>query len=96
MSIWLEATEEEQAVYETMKEKIIRKMAPMGFSSLQEFHNRKMLPKETISLYLFELKRLLDQAMTGLAREAHNQLLIHQFLLGLPVDSYERQVTQDT
>ena len=55
LSIWLEATEEEQAIYETMKEKIIRKMAPMAFSSLQEFHNHKMLPGETISLYLFEL-----------------------------------------
>ena len=91
LSIWLEATEEEQAVYETMKEKIITKMAPMAFSSLQEFHNRKMLPRETISLYLFELKRLLDQAMTGLAKEARDQLLIHQFLVGLP-ESISRQL----
>ena len=56
LSIWLEVTEEEQAVYETMKQKIITKMAPIAFSSLQEFHNRKMLQGETVSLYLFELK----------------------------------------
>ena len=70
LGIWLEATEEEQGVYGTMKEKIITKMAPMAFSSLQEFHNRKMLPGEAIPLYLFELKRLLGQAMAGLAKEA--------------------------
>ena len=97
LGIWLEATEEEQGVYGTMKEKIITKMAPMAFSSLQEFHNRKMLPGEAIPLYLFELKRLLGQAMAGLAKEARDQLLIHQFLVGLP-ESVSRQLrgTGDT
>ena len=79
MSIWLEATEEEQAEFGTMKEKIITKMAPIAFSSLQEFHSRKMLPGEAVSSYLFELKRLLDQAITGLASDARDRLLIHQF-----------------
>ena len=37
MGIWLEATEEEQGIYGTMKEKIIAKMVPMAFVSLQEF-----------------------------------------------------------
>ena len=35
LSIWLEVTEEEQAEFRTMKEKIITKMAPIAFSSLQ-------------------------------------------------------------
>ena len=35
--------------------------------------------------------------MTGLAREVHNQLLIHQFLVGLPESvSQQLQVTGDT
>ena len=55
LSIWLEATEEEQAEFGTMKEKIITKMVPIAFSSLQEFHNRKMLPGEAVSPYLLEL-----------------------------------------
>jgi len=59
-------------------------MAPMAFVSLQEFHNRKLLPGETIPLYLYELRRFLEQAMAGLAKEARDQLLIHQFLTGLP------------
>ena len=56
LSIWLEATEEEQTEFRKMKEKIITKMAPIAFSSLQEFHSRKMLPGEAVSPYLFELK----------------------------------------
>ena len=59
-------------------------MVPMAFSSRQEFHNGKMLPGEIIPLYMFELKRLLGQVMAGLAKEARDQLLIHQFLVGLP------------
>ena len=70
LGIWLEATEEEQGVYGTMKEKIMTKMAPMAFSPLQVFHNRKMLLREAIPLYLFELKRLLGQAMAGLAKSS--------------------------
>ena len=59
-------------------------MVPTAFVSLQEFHNRKLLPDETILLYLYELRRILEQAMAGLAKEARDQLLIHQFLAGLP------------
>ena len=72
LGIWLEATEEEQGTYGTIKEKIITKMVPMAFLSLQEFHNRKMLLGETIPLYMFELKRLLGQAMARLAKEARS------------------------
>ena len=77
LSICLEATEEEQAGFGTMKEKIITKMVPIAFSSLQESHNHKMLLGEAVSPYMFELKRLLEQAMTELAKEARDQLLTY-------------------
>ena len=68
-----------------------------GILSLQEFHNCKMLPGEAIPLYLFKLKRLLGQAMAGLAKEARDQLLFYQFLVGLP-ESVSQQLrgTGDT
>ena len=50
LSIWLEATEKEQAEFRTMKEKIITKMVPIAFLSLQEFNNRKMLLGEAVLL----------------------------------------------
>ena len=46
---------------------------------LEKLQKRKILPGEAISLYLHELKMLLDQAMPGLAAEAKQQLLLHQF-----------------
>ena len=71
LSIWLEVTEEGQAEFGTIKEKIITKMEPVAFSLLQKFHNSKMLLGEAVSPYLLELKRLLDQAMMMLAKEKH-------------------------
>jgi len=58
-------------------------MVTMEFVSLQEFHNCKLLLGEMIPLYLYELKQLLEQAIAGLAKEACDQLLIHQFLTRL-------------
>ena len=44
-----------------------------------------MLPGETLHLFLHDLKRLLDQAMPDLPAAAREQLLLHQFLTGLPI-----------
>ena len=43
-----------------------------------------MLPGETLNLYVHELKQLLQQAMLDLQAEVKEQLLLHQFLTGLP------------
>ena len=84
LAVWLELSQEEQKDIVRAKEKMIQKMAPTEFVSLEKFQRRKMLPGEAISLYLHDLKMLLDQAMPILAAEAKQQLLIHQFLAGLP------------
>ena len=68
-----------------------------GVHIFGKFQKRKMLPGEAISLYLHELKMLLDQAMPVLAAEAKQQLLVHQFLAGLPVSvSRQLRATGDT
>ena len=97
LAVWLELSEEEQQDIARAKEKMIQKMAPTEFISLEKFRKRKILPGEAISLYLHELKTLLDQAMPGLAAEAKQQLLVHQFLAGLPVSvSQQLRATGDT
>ena len=56
-----------------------------------------MLPGEAASLYLHELKLLLDQAMPELTVEAKQQLLVHQFLNGLPLSvSQQIRATGET
>ena len=59
-------------------------MVPNEFVSLEEFHSRMMHPGEATTLYLHDLKRLLQQAMPGLVESTSNLLLLHQFLSGLP------------
>ena len=58
-------------------------MALKSFVSLGDFHKRRLLPNEPISVYVHELKKLLDQAMPELDTGA---LLLHQFLAGIPRD----------
>ena len=66
-------------------------MAPSEFIFLEEFHSRTMWPGEAVTLYLYDLKRLLQQAMPELAKIALQPLLLHQFLLGLP-DAISQQL----
>ena len=70
-------------------------MTPMGFVSLDIFHGHKLRPGETLSVFVHELKKLLDQAMPSLDVDACDQLVLHQFLGGIPpppsaAESYRR------
>ena len=97
LAIWLELSDEDQGTYDTAKENLITKMTPAGFISLNEFHQRKAHPGEALPVYLHELKRLLDRAMPKLEKKARDQLLLHQFLDGLPVSvSTQLRATGDT
>jgi len=86
LAIWLELSEDTQKDYKEAKKKIVEKMAPQAFVSLDDFHKRRLHPGEPISVYVHELKKLLDQAMPGLDTGARDQLLLHQFLAGIPRD----------
>ena len=52
--------------------------------SLEEFHTRKILPRESLSVFVHQLKRLLHQAMPTVNAGTQMQLLLHQFVTGLP------------
>ena len=81
LAVWLELNEAEQGDY---NEKLVAKLRPPGFVSLEEFNARKLRTDESPSLYRHELKKLLERAMPGVDVVTREQLLIHQFLLGLP------------
>ena len=53
---------------------------------LDEFHSRKLRPEEPLSLFVHELKQLLEQAMPGIDPATSKQLLLHQFIAGLPTE----------
>ena len=54
------------------------------FNVISTFNGRKMLPNETPRLFLHELKKLLKSS--GIPETAHDRLLLHQFICGLPVN----------
>ena len=83
LAIWLELSEEEQGAYETAKV-LLKKMTPPEFVTLEEFHKRTLKLNEPLSLFTNDLKKLLEQAMPGIDDNAREQLLIHQFIAGLP------------
>ena len=56
----------------------------MGFVSLEEFHRRKLRPGKEISVFVHNLKKLLDMVIPGMNKEAKDPLLLHQFVAGLP------------
>ena len=57
---------------------------PMAFTSLEEFRHRKVHPGEALSVYVHNLKVLIEQAMPGIDATSRGQLLLHQFLAGIP------------
>ena len=63
---------------------------PAVFITLDEFHKRQLHPGE-LSSFVYELKNLFDQAMPGKDAAAREQLLLHQFLGGLPA-SISKQI----
>ena len=91
LAVWLELGEEEQSDYATAKKEISAALMPMEFVSLGEFHRRKLRPGEALSVFVHDAKKLLDQAMPKLEKNAREQLLLHQFLGGLP-ETVSRQL----
>ena len=86
LAIWVELTDDEQKDYAITKKRIIDLIVPMPFVSLADFHKRMLLPGESLSLYVHQLKQLLSQAMPDISNAVREQLLLHQFLSGLPQD----------
>ena len=84
LAIWLELSNEQQEDYKVAKEEIEKAMKPMGFVSLDDFNRRKLQPGEALSVFMHDLKKLIDQAIPNMAKEAKEPLLLHQFLTGLP------------
>ena len=84
LAVWMELSGKEKSDYGVTKGKLIKKMVPLEFVWLEEFQKQSIFPGESVGMYLYELKRLLQQAMPELTVEATKQLPIHQFLMGLP------------
>ena len=86
LATWLELSEEQKASYTDAKAKMIERLGPMQFVSMDDFHHRQLLPGESLPVFVHELKRLIDQAMPEADAATRQKLLVHQFLSGLPTE----------
>ena len=78
---WLELTSKQQSGYRVAKTKILERMGPMQFVSMDDFHCRWLLPSESLSVFSHELKKLIERAMPTADATIREQLLVHQFLM---------------
>ena len=86
LAVWLELSDDEQKSYKDAKAKIMERMGPVQFVSMDNFNRRRLLPGESLSVFVHELKRLLGQAMPEIDAATRKHLLLHQFLNGIPVE----------
>ena len=77
-------SEEQQQSYPTAKKELSIALMPVEFASLNNFHRRTMRPGEALAVFVQGLKKFLEQAMLGLDAPGREQLLLHQFLAGIP------------
>ena len=79
LAVYLDLSEDEKKDYKVARQKLIDRLGPMKFTSLDEFHARKLHPGESLSVFLHTLKRMLTQAMPESDAATRQQLLRHQF-----------------
>ena len=86
LAVRLELSEKQQGSYETAKAKIIKAMAPIHFVSLDDFCACKLRPHEELPLFYHELRQLVKQAMPEASKDTQKQLILYQFVSGLPAN----------
>ena len=85
LAVWLDLNEDENKTYDVVKKRLIETLMPMGFTVLDRFQTRRLQPGEVLSVFSHDLKKLLEQAMPEIDSKARDQLLLHQFVAGLPI-----------
>ena len=76
--------EEERKEYEKVKEKMVEILMPTGFVTLDQFYQRKLMPGESLFVFIHDIKKMLEHAMPKIDGETWNKLLLHQLMAGLP------------
>ena len=85
LAAWLNLAEETKKDYETAKKQLIDGLMPIAFTLLDKFHARKLLPGESLTVFSHDLRKLIVRVMPEIDSKARDQLLLHQFIAGLPL-----------
>ena len=52
LTIWMELSEDKQKDFDAEKKKIVERIVPEVFVTLDEFHKHQLLPGESLSLFV--------------------------------------------
>ena len=97
LATWLELDEEERKEYEKVKEKMVEILMPTGLVTLDQLHQWKLMPGESLSVFIHDMKKMLEHAMPNIEGETRNKLLLHQLMAGLPSEiSKQLRATGET
>ncbi len=93
----VELSENVQENYDAMKQHLLTRLKTVEFVSLDRFHRRVLEPEELPTMYLYQLRKLLDQAMPNMDDTVRETLLLHQFFVGLPIPiSWQLRAVRET
>ena len=56
---WTELPEDEKKDFDAAKARLIKKLSPLEFVMLQQFQKHAIFLRESVGMYLYELKQLL-------------------------------------
>ena len=76
LATWLELDKEERKEYEKVKEKMVEILMPTGFVTFDQFHQRKLMPGESLSVFIHDMKNM--QCRTSMERR---ESFLHPFML---------------
>eukprot|EP00731_Ephydatia_muelleri_P000950 Em0001g950a len=71
LATWLELDEEERKEDEKVKEKMFEILMPTGFVTFDQFHQRKLMPGESLSVFIHDMKKMLEHAMPKINGETY-------------------------
>ena len=91
LAVWLELSGKQQQPYATVKKELSTALMPMEFVLLDNFYQHTMLLGEALLVFVHNLKKVLEHAVTKLDAQDCGPLLLRQFVAEIPL-SVTRQL----
>lgn len=85
-----ELPSERKATYELAKESLIERFDRKPRKAYEDFVTARLQIGTTVDGFIDQLKKSIQRAVAGLSDESVEDLVLHQFLLAIPIDKREQ------
>ena len=85
---YLEMPPDKKKDFDEILKALKKEFRPDGarYVAMRKFEKRRLLPGESPSMFLHDLRTILEVAMPDLADDGKEQMLLHRFIEGLPTE----------